>query len=509
MGFVNLKNNPKKIGGADKVYVDGPASTFGEVAVIQYEPIAQGDFVHIINPQTFTTSSFAGGTVTAVSGNAELSSGTDSAGSATVQLRRRLEYRPGQGSALRTTALFDTPGAGNAQFVGAGSAECGYFIGYFGSNFGILHSETGQREVRKLTINTGETSANVTVTLDGDSIVVPISGGNDATQTAYQLALKDYSQVGSGGWLADVTGSSVYFIAARSNTTSTGTYSVSGTNIAGSFTRTLEGQNQVNTFTPSGSFNLDKLDGTGPSGVVLDPQAGNVYQLEYQYLGYGNATFSIEDPETGKPIAVHMVKNANSRTTPVLKDPNLSVLATSANIGGTESKVLKTASMFAFTEGNIRRLDPKFAKSFAFSSVNSGGDYVPLACIKADRIFNGSSSFGEFDLLRLQASNEASNKTLIVGLFLNVEIEGDVDFANVNTQTSIVSFAALSPTANEIVNVANLTPFHELYVGGNSSQIDNLEDLGFIFGPGSSMTIALKTTAAIDGTVGLSWFEQQ
>jgi hypothetical protein len=75
MGFVNLKNNPKKIGGADKVYVDGPASTFGEVAVIQYEPIAQGDFVHIINPQTFTTSSFAGGTVTAVSGNAELSSG--------------------------------------------------------------------------------------------------------------------------------------------------------------------------------------------------------------------------------------------------------------------------------------------------------------------------------------------------------------------------------------------------------------------------------------------------
>jgi hypothetical protein len=72
-----------------------------------------------------------------------------------------------------------------------------------------------------------------------------------------------------------------------------------------------------------------------------------------------------------------------------------------------------------------------------------------------------------------------------------------------------VSFAALSPTANEIVNVANLTPFHELYVGGNSSQIDNLEDLGFVFGPGASVTIALKTTAAIDGTVGLSWFEQQ
>ena len=102
---------------------------------------------------------------------------------------------------MRATAVFDTPGAGNAQFVGAGSAECGYFIGYFGSNFGILHSETGQREVRKLTITTGETAASVTVTLDGDSVTVPISGGNDTTQTAYQLALKDYSQVGNGGWL--------------------------------------------------------------------------------------------------------------------------------------------------------------------------------------------------------------------------------------------------------------------------------------------------------------------
>ena len=181
MGFINLKNNPKKLLGADKVYIDGPTSTFGEVAVVQYEFIAQGDFVHGINSQAFTTSSFAGGLVAPVSGNAELSSGTDEAGSASVQLRRRLEYRPGQGSAMRSTAVFDTPGAGNAQFVGAGSAECGYFVGYFGSNFGILHSETGQREVRALAVTAGEATENVTVTLDGSSVVVPVSGGNDTS----------------------------------------------------------------------------------------------------------------------------------------------------------------------------------------------------------------------------------------------------------------------------------------------------------------------------------------
>ena len=165
--------------------------------------------------------------------------------------------------------------------------------------------------------------------------------------------------------------------------------------------------------------------------------------------------------------------------------------------------------MAAFTEGVVQRLDPKFAKSFSFSSLNSGGGYVPLACLKADRIFNGSSSFGEFDLLRLQASNESSNKTLVIGLFLNVEIEGTVDFANINTQQSSVSVATLSPTVNSIVNIDNILPFHELFVGGNSSQLDNLDNLKFVFGPGSSVTVAVKTTAAIDGTIGISWFEQQ
>ena len=512
MPFVNLKNQPKKTNGADNVNVSSPNTTFGEVLVANLDPIAQGDFVHGINGQNFTTSSFSGGTVSHLSGAAVMESGTSASGSATIQLRRRLEYRPGQGSLMRATALFDTPDAGNAQFVGAGSAECGYFIGYFASNFGILHSERGQREIRKLTVTTGaEDDEDVTVTLDGTSIVVNIDGGDDIHQTAYQLANADYSQVGKGGWLADAISGSVYFIAARSNSTSTGSYSVAGTSIVGSFTRTKAGEAQTNTFITSGSFNVDKLDGTGPSGMTLNPQRGNVYQIGYQYLGYGNAFFSVEDPETGKPIPIHMIKNANSRTTPVLKDPNLSVLATSANIGGTTSKTLKSVSMAAFTEGAISKLDPKFAKSFTFSGVNSA-TYVPLACFKADRVFDGESSFGEFDVLRVNGSNESTAKTLTVGFFLNAEINGVVNFQEVDTSGSIVATAALTPTgvgANSIVNIANLAPFHEFVVGPLSAIDQNLEDIRFVFGPGQSFTIAIKTSGAITGQVGVNWFEQQ
>lgn len=512
MGFSDLNNGATSNGtGASKVAVDSPNSSFGEVLVSNLHPVAQGDFVHNVNPQTFITSSFAGGIISHSSGTVSLESGTDAAGSATIQLRRRLEYRPGQGSLMRATAVFDTPSAGNAQFVGAGSAECGYFVGYFAGNFGILYSESGQREIRKFTVTSGAATGNVTVTLDGDSIVVPVSGGNDLTQTAYELSLADYSQIGNGGWLADVIEDSVYFIAARSNSTSTGSYSATGATIAGTFTRYKAGENQINTFIPSGSFNVDKLDGLGPSGMTLDPQKGNVYQIGFQYLGFGNAFFAVENPETGKPTPIHTLKLANSRTTPVLKDPNLSVLATSANIGGTENKILKSASMCSFTEGKIAKLDPKFSKSFTFSSVNSA-TFVPIAMMKADRVYAGGSNFGEFDILRINGSNESTQKTLTVAFFLNAQVDGDVNFVEINSIESIVSVAELTPTgggANTITNLSNISPFHQLVIGPVSAAEQNVKDLDFVFGPGQTVLIAIKTSGSISGQVGLNWFEQQ
>ena len=39
--------------------------------------------------------------------------------------------------------------------------------------------------------------------------------------------------------------------------------------------------------------------------MVIDPQQGNVYQIGYQYLGFGNAHFSVEDEDTGSfPVTI-------------------------------------------------------------------------------------------------------------------------------------------------------------------------------------------------------------
>jgi hypothetical protein len=49
----------------------------------------------------------------------------------------------------------------------------------------------------------------------------------------------------------------------------------------------------VDTWTFSSAFNVDKLDGTGPSSTALVPTNGNVYQIVYDSTGFGGVSFAL------------------------------------------------------------------------------------------------------------------------------------------------------------------------------------------------------------------------
>jgi hypothetical protein len=513
MGFTDLNNKNN-----NTTSTKGNSNVgFGGLEITQLHPVAQGDFVYgIQTPQTFVTASFVGSSVTAADGMAVLNCGTGVSGSAVLNLRRGIKYRPGQGSIMRATALFDTPVEDNLQLLGLANNETGYSFGYQGTNFGILHRETGQLEIRKLTITTGAANGDtITVTLDGDAFIfdIDIDGSTSTTQTAYKLSLQDYTQLGKTGFLVDVVGSDVYFISGRCNPNLTGTYSISGGSVVGNFTRILAGTDYTETFIPTGSFNIDKLDGTGTSEMIINPQRGNVYEIDFQYLGFGNARFAVEDPNTGRFANCHMIKNANNRTTPVLKNPNVQIRLESSNNGNTSGVSVRSASMAGFITGEVVKLDPKFAQSFAFENLNKT-TYHPLAMIKANRIHKNQSCFGEFDILRLAGSNEVSSKTLIIGFFLGAEITGDVNYEYVDDENSIVSIATLDPTtnspANTISNLSDIVPFHEIVVGPLAGVSEDLDKLEFIFPPGIPLLIAVKATnTGVNGSVSINWFEQQ
>jgi hypothetical protein len=158
------------------VYIDGPAGTFGDIQTVVIQPQGQGDFVYGISDTTFLTSSFNGGSTSVTDGVASISTGTNANGSASIKLKRGIKYRPGQGALGRFTALFDTAVANNFQLAGIGNDECGYYVGYNGTSFGVLHNTTAQVEIRTLTITVGAGTGTVTVTLDGTAVDVDVVG---------------------------------------------------------------------------------------------------------------------------------------------------------------------------------------------------------------------------------------------------------------------------------------------------------------------------------------------
>lgn len=489
------------------VQVGGPLSSFGELNVAQLVPSAQADFIYGVNTITNITASFAGGSVSSSNGMGVVNSGTSTSGSGDLGLRRMLKYRPGEGSLSRITAIFATPVSGNLQLVGPANAECGYYFGYAGTAFGILHYETSQREIRKLTVSTGAGTGNVTVTLNGVSVTVPVTGGSNVNRTSYELSKYDYSNVG-GGWYADAIDGTVFFISSRPASDLTGSYSVSGNSITGSFSVTQAGSGSTTTFIPQSSWSIDKMDGTGQSRMTLNPQKGNVYQIGFQYLGFGNAFFGIEDPKTGRIAPVHMIENANARTTPVLKNPQVRTKAVSINIGNNTNVALKTVSMASFTEGIPKKLDPRFATSFTYSGLNTSNAYKPLASIKVNRVHNGISCFGEIDLLRIGASNTSTNQNLTIALFKNLTVSGVVNYQYIDQTNSIVSYATLDPSTDTITT-NGFNPFLIIQVGPNNQSILDVTNEELVLGLGDSILVAIKTDGNVTGEFSMTWNEQQ
>lgn len=114
-------------------------SAFGDITTAENEPVLQLDFVYGINTQTGVSTTANSATVDTDSGRLRLQSGTNSAGSAIFNSRKIVKYRAGQGVTARFTPVFATGTASNTQIWGIGNANDGYFFGYNGTTFGILH----------------------------------------------------------------------------------------------------------------------------------------------------------------------------------------------------------------------------------------------------------------------------------------------------------------------------------------------------------------------------------
>jgi len=481
--------------GIPAVGIDSPLSGFGELQVAALTPTSQVAFVYSVNPRLVRTETYgAGAAVSAANGEVIVASGTATDGYARAHAKKVAKYRPGQATLGRWTARFAAGSSGNRQMAGLYSVEGGYRIGYNGTQFGILYTESATAEIQTLTITTKAGSAtNVTVTLDGGpGVSVPVTNGANTDVTAAEIAAADYSQA-SGGWDAIAVGSVVYFTRRIAGPAGASTFNAGTSGAVGVFATPTLGVLPTETFIPQTQWN-----GTAPAG--FDPTKGNVYAVQFQYLGYGDAFFYIEDGSTGRFALVHTIRNANTRTSTVLRNPNVHLTWESRNTGTGTSVALRGASGGTFVEGAIRYLGPQFAVT-ATKAIGAAVE-TPVLSVRATTVYQNRAANVQLQIDTISVACDGT-KTVDFKVYKNGVLTAP-QFARVNANTSAADYDSAATAFSVGASGAQVYAFSVAKTGNITQEF---LDTDVFLEETDVLTVTAYSANASDVSASIVWVE--
>lgn len=408
-----------------KTSSDHAKTAFGEVKVESVTPITQisGQYGLLTNVLTVTDTEFSG-TNYIEDNKFTCESGVDTDGLASITTLRQLSYRAGQGAMCRLTIVFDSPVADNVQAGGFITAENSFTFAYVGTNFGILHAYDGMDELQELTLTNSAGSESATVTIDGTPYIVPLTGTGTVQGDAFEIAVSLNAQVPNYTFTSN--DNQVAAQALLPAPQGGFAYTSAGSS-AGSWDQLIAGMEATQDFIPQAFWNGDPLEG-------LNPQMGNVYQIQFQYLGFGAISFFIEDSDTGAFVMVHQIKFANNNTTPSVSNPTFRVGWLSSNSGNTTSIKVQGSSAGAFIEGTVLRDTPP--RSSSNDQLAIDGNLTNILSFRNRISFGGKVNRAEI-FPNLVSGSSQTNKAAIFKIILNPTYSEPVTFHYEDKSSSI------------------------------------------------------------------------
>jgi len=496
-------------------------SAFGEPISVPVTPVLQLDGLYGLDPRQFETYT---GTSLGLSGTADttdtlmqVTTGTDPYGYGVLRSKRAVRYRPGQGAQARFTAMFTaTAGvgvAGYTQRAGFFTQEQALQIGFNGEQFGVMRQNGGKAHIHVFTITAAATvTGNIDLTLDGTTTSVAVTAGDTIAIVARKIAAAFAS---SGAWLVEYSGTKVCFLAQRVGPKA-GAFSfvdTGGTGVTAALTNPQVGVNHTEDWTYQTDFNIDTLDGNGPSGVVLDPSKLNVFQINFRWLGAGELRYAIENPLNGDMIFFHHEHYSNQNVNVHIDNPSLKIGYVAYNIdgvGGT-NVVVSGASMMGAIEGIIQTTKLPTAASISLDpNPNlSAIDYHHVLTLHNRLVYSGKINTREVLLKNINASFTTSptGKPITVYMYYNFDALPALSYTTQSDQYSSVYY---STTEGIVVPGSTNLPIYIFDVPGNQSVTIDLSDLRIALPPNSNLSIVIRSgsgTAIDTYATSLSWVE--
>ncbi|MEK4365540.1 hypothetical protein MKX68_24150 [Paenibacillus sp. FSL M8-0212] len=191
----------------------------------------------------------------------------------------------------------------------------------------------------------------------------------------------------------------------------------------------------VDTTVPQSLWNVDPLNGTGPSGATLNLSKGNIYQIVFTWYGYGVIEFRvvIPDPVTlaQEVITVHRFSPTGQTS---FVDPNLPLRAQVANNG-------TGAAYSIFVGGRQYSIIGKYEPTYRVTSerrriTNVTSTLTPVISFTRKAVFPAGSARTNSVQVNLEEINVISSVDLSYQVLVGGTLNGA--FVNFPTATTII-----------------------------------------------------------------------
>ena len=212
----------------------------------------------------------------------------------------------------------------------------------------------------------------------------------------------------------------------------------------------------VNNIINQTSWNIDKFDGTGPSGITADFTKVQILSVGLQWLGVGSILCGFVINRIFYPA--HIFNHANILSKVYMKTANLPVryeIVNSGTAGGIDT--MKQICATVITNGGI---DKEFAYVHSLPDVIAktgiGTSYTNIVNIRPKATFNSITNRGQILPARVEINNVGSG-TLYWQLVYNPTLGGTPSYNSVgNNSIAEYDTAGTTLTGGEIIDSGTL-----------------------------------------------------
>ena len=256
--------------------------------------------------------------------------------------------------------------------------------------------------------------------------------------------------------------------------------------------RTNTSGSVVDTVVPQASWNFDKMDGTGPSGITLDFSKAQIFAIDFEWLGVGRVRFGFF--LEGSLLVCHQIQNSNNKTSPYMASAVLPCRASIANassgvIAGTNT--MKQICMTVISEGGTDN-----PNTYQFSVANTGaafagitagsGTRTPLLSIQPKATFNSKIVRGKLLISKFEIGTNDGTHPAYWELIYN--------------PTTLTGSSFVSADNNSLMNY-DKSATAIATTAGTSVVVDS----GFLFGPAKlNSSVSIQVSNLFPLTNGLS-----